>query len=356
MPPAEPDARPTISTVAAKAGVSISTVSRALRNNPLVSAVTREEIQRIAADVGYIPNPYISTLMSRLRSSKPIPYQASIALLDTLEKPDSWQKFIVQREFHEGATRQAAKLGYKLERFWAFAPGLTNKSLTRMLVNRGVHGILIPPFRDFSSKGTDIPLELEEFACVTVGCRILDPCFHFATNDQYFTGMLGHDRLIDLGYKRVGLAIPDYVECIVEQRFSSGFRNALERRGRSSARASILRYDREKGSGPFLEWYHAFKPDAICTIFPEIREWLASDGIEVPADVALASLDWNDQLTGWSGVNQESERVGAAAIDLLVQMLQRNELGPPKYPFGLTIEGTWVDGETAPRRVAVAKG
>lgn len=350
MQPTGPESRPTISTVAAKAGVSISTVSRALRNNPLVSAGTREEIQRIAASVGYVPNPYISTLMSHLRSSKPIPYQASIALLDTMEAPDSWKKFIVQKKFHEGAVDQATSLGYKLERFWAFAPGFSRKSLTRMMVNRGIRGIIIPPLRDFSSTGAEIPLDLEEFACVTVGCKVLDPCFHFATNDQYATGMLAHDRLLNLGYKRVGLAIPHYVECIVEQRFSAGFRNALERRGRTSPRASIFRYERENGAKLFLEWFHNYKPDAICTIFPEVGGWLKKENIHVPGEVALATLDWNEELGDWSGVDQESRRVGAAAIDVVVQMLQRNELGPPAHPFGLNIEGTWVDGKTAPRK------
>jgi DNA-binding LacI/PurR family transcriptional regulator len=185
---------------------------------------------------------------------------------------------------------------------------------------------------------------------VTVGCKVLDPCFHFATNDQYSTGMLAHDRLLDYGYKRVGFAIPHYVECIVEQRFSSGFRNALERRGRASSRASIFRYKREEGAKPFLEWFHTFKPDAICTIFPEVGVWLKKENICVPEDVAIATLDWNEDLRDWSGVDQESRRVGAAAIDVVVQMLQRNELGPPAHPFGLNIEGTWVDGKTAPRK------
>ena len=353
MQPPGPDARPTITTVATQAGVSISTVSRALHNNPLVSAKTRAEIHKIAASIGYVPNPYISTLMSHLRCSKPIPYQASIALLDSMETADSWKKFIVQKQFHEGAVEQATKLGYKLERFWVFAPGLSRTSLTRMMVSRGIRGILIPPFRDYSSTGADIPLELGEFACVTVGCKVQEPSFHFATNDQYATGMLAHDRLLDLGYNRVGLAIPHYVESIVEQRFSAGFRNALERRARTSPRASVFRYQREQGSKPFLEWFHSFKPDAICTIFTEVCEWLKKDRIKVPGDVALATLDWNKDLRDWSGVDQESRRVGAAAIDIVVQLLQRNELGPPPHPFGLNIEGTWMDGKTAPRKIPV---
>lgn len=46
----------TIKTIAAKAGVSTSTASRALNDNPRISAKTRRRIKKIAADLGYRPN------------------------------------------------------------------------------------------------------------------------------------------------------------------------------------------------------------------------------------------------------------------------------------------------------------
>lgn len=46
----------TIRDIAAKAGVSVSTASRALNNNPRISQATRERIQKLAAAEGYLPN------------------------------------------------------------------------------------------------------------------------------------------------------------------------------------------------------------------------------------------------------------------------------------------------------------
>lgn len=46
----------TIRDIAAKAGVSVSTASRALNNNPRISQATRERIQALAAAEGYRPN------------------------------------------------------------------------------------------------------------------------------------------------------------------------------------------------------------------------------------------------------------------------------------------------------------
>jgi LacI family transcriptional regulator len=48
--------RPTIYTIAEKAGVSIATVSRALNNSPRVSESTRAKILKIMEDVGYQPS------------------------------------------------------------------------------------------------------------------------------------------------------------------------------------------------------------------------------------------------------------------------------------------------------------
>ncbi len=51
--------------IARIAGVSSSTVSRALADSPLVSVQTRARIQRLAADAGYAVNPVARSLRSR---------------------------------------------------------------------------------------------------------------------------------------------------------------------------------------------------------------------------------------------------------------------------------------------------
>src|SRR5271170_6776137 len=54
-----------IKDIARIAGVSHSTVSRALQNSPLVQPDTREEIQRIARDVGYRASAVARGLVTR---------------------------------------------------------------------------------------------------------------------------------------------------------------------------------------------------------------------------------------------------------------------------------------------------
>ena len=54
--------RATIEDVAASAGVSVATVSRALRGLPNVASHTRERIERIASELDYRADPAASRL------------------------------------------------------------------------------------------------------------------------------------------------------------------------------------------------------------------------------------------------------------------------------------------------------
>lgn len=52
----------TIHDIARELGISASTVSRALNNNPRISAATRDKVQKMAASWGYLPNVMASSL------------------------------------------------------------------------------------------------------------------------------------------------------------------------------------------------------------------------------------------------------------------------------------------------------
>lgn len=60
----EQGAVPTIRDIAERAGVAISTVSRALSNPQRVNVRTRERIERIASELGYVPNTQARGLTS----------------------------------------------------------------------------------------------------------------------------------------------------------------------------------------------------------------------------------------------------------------------------------------------------
>ena len=59
------DSKPTINDVARIAEVSKKTVSRVINKSPLLSEKTRERVEKVIADIGYVPNPQARALALR---------------------------------------------------------------------------------------------------------------------------------------------------------------------------------------------------------------------------------------------------------------------------------------------------
>ncbi|MEL0253317.1 MAG: LacI family DNA-binding transcriptional regulator, partial [Novosphingobium sp.] len=59
------DGKPTINDVARLSGVSKKTVSRVINRSPLLNDATREKVEAVIADLGYVPNPQARALALR---------------------------------------------------------------------------------------------------------------------------------------------------------------------------------------------------------------------------------------------------------------------------------------------------
>ena len=63
------EAKPTINDVARIAGVSKKTVSRVINRSALLNEATREKVEAVIAELGYVPNPQARALALRSASS-----------------------------------------------------------------------------------------------------------------------------------------------------------------------------------------------------------------------------------------------------------------------------------------------
>lgn len=77
---------------------------------------------------------------------------------------------------------------------------------------------------------------------------------------------------------------------------------------------------------------------------------LANLGIRFPDDMAYATLNWHAGMPELAGINQNSHRIGAKAVDLLINQINLNEKGLPDIQTFTLICGSWVDGPFAPPR------
>src|SRR3954447_2900273 len=93
----------TLKDIANAAGVSLMTVSRALRKHASVSQETQTKIEAVAKELGYRPNPLISALMSYRRAGKAPHSHSVIAFVTSFATRDGWKARKIYQEFFQGA-------------------------------------------------------------------------------------------------------------------------------------------------------------------------------------------------------------------------------------------------------------
>jgi LacI family transcriptional regulator len=340
----------TMQKIADEAGVSRMAVSLALRNSPKISAQTRERIHEIANRLGYRPNPLVSALMTQLRDVRRVPRPTTLAFVTAFPTAEGWRRPGPFVDFFDGAKARAEALGYTLEEWWARKPGLSEERFSEILYNRNIHGLLIAPL---PAGGSTLQLHWPRFAAATIAFSLASPVIHRASNDQYHSILMAIEQLRARGYRRIGLAITEEQDVRVQRKWSAGY--LVDQQSlKPGDRVPSLLVSGQFGRA-FQEWFQEHRPDAVLTQESRCVEYLREIGWKVPGDVGVAHLALNESDTGFAGVNQNGQIVGASAIDLVDAQLRRNERGLPKSPKTVLIQGRWIDGPTVKTVASAAK-
>ena len=339
---AAPSASPTMHQIAERAGVGKATVSLALRDDPRLRPETRRRIQQLAAEMGYRTNATIANLMAQLRASRSSKYHATIGLLNASPDPEALSAGRPATEWITGCHDRADQLGYGLEPFWLHEPGVTPVRLATILESRNIRGLVIAGLLEPAGVPNLFDVLWRRFSFVALGHRPASPPLNYATNDHFATALQAVQRLSERGHRRIGLVISPDLDAAVERRYSAGFWAAHESLP-NCARVPAFAFNRFHEIR-FRAWQAEHRPDAILTLHEEIESWLHEVRFE---HIALAHLDHHDLLQAWSGMRQNHARAGAAAIDMLVGQLHRNEIGLPDSPKATFIQSTWVAAPAA---------
>lgn len=335
-----PPIRPTLQTIADAMGVSAMTVSLALRNSPRISVAKRKQIQAHAEKIGYQQNSFAASLVS-LRTQKHPKYQATLALLNCYASRAGWRQYANLTRMFEGVCTRAKELGYLVEEFWLNEPDMSVDRLRRTLVSRGIPGILMAfiPDRDWELHRLR-EFDFRGFACASLGWRLEEMNIHSCSNDQYHTGLLAAHKLIERGYRRIGLILNEGLDTAIEHRLRAGYTMAMQdlpKNCRPPAYAAAV-LNRES----FVQWIRKNRLDAILALPAGVHRWVLEEGWRIPEDIGFAYLDCITPADGLAGIDQKSELVGSAAVDMVVALLHRNESGIPPYQKSMLIRGEWV--------------
>jgi LacI family transcriptional regulator len=339
----------TIRDLAQAAGVAPSTVSRALNNDPHTNPETITRIKALAEKIGYTQNSTVSQLMAQLRHSRKARYVATIGMVNHCDPRKAWRKRSWWREsdaflrYWEGAKTQAESRGYELEEFFFDPQEISSKRFADILVNRGIRGLLLWPL--LYSLG-HLHLPWSSFATVTVGYALTKPRLSYAAADHYQIIAHALHQLHKLHYRRIGLIIDQGFDGYQGGRVLSCYARYKEKKQMEPfiVRPGIALSDTDRS---LCAWHKIYQPDVLMILSGTYLNRLHEIRPIVKKQTPYCSLNITSPQDPCTGMNANPEKVGAAAVDLIIEQLHSNLYGAPAVSKAVLIEGTWQRGSTA---------
>jgi LacI family transcriptional regulator len=342
--------RITLQDIADKLGVTKAAVSMALRNNSRISAERRKEIQRIASELGYEPDPFLSRL-SAYRAQKNVAQpEGVIAWLNHWNEPKSLRGFHEFDLYWRGAKEAARRLGYLLEEV-IWTKDRSAKEVEQELTARGVLGLLLPPHkRDVDWQDFD----WKRFSLVRFGLSVRKPDSNLVTSDHQRAMVMAVKKIHEVGYRRIGLIFSWEHDRSIGGNIYGGFIWASSLLGIQNP---IPPLDSETDGTEttavakrnLQTWLKRHKPDAILTTRPETMSLLRELGYRVPGDIAVAGTSVYDIPVN-AGIDQRPKAIGRVAAKMLIKQISLNERGELADPCRILVESRWKDGKTLPRK------
>jgi len=348
--------------IAKATGFSHSTVSLAMRGHHSIPTETRKRIEEAAKQLGYSIDPELSDLMKRYRSKTGPAYQATLAWLNTW--PDPKLLFRNYRNVWECACERAKELGYRLDSFDVKSEGIPPQRLSQILKARNIQGIILPP--QPRSK-THYRFNWEPFAVVAIGYSFYPTQFHTVTSELFRAAVIAMRHLRQLGYRRIGFIDHNLALGRTDYNYLGGYlveqlrldpADRLEPLIFKAPEPPIMLANRamvENLKKQVDRWIKENRPDCVLYHFPPVGEWIYELGYKVPEEIGLASLHAHKDDPSLSGIDQNAQRTGSMAVDMLTGLIQRREFGIPSIPSRHLVSCSWVPGKTLRNLLGSAK-
>ncbi len=312
-----------IKDIARLAGVSHTTVSRALNNKSRIRQETKEKILAIAKELGYRPNLIARSLV--MRRSKTLGL-----VITNISNP-------FYTELAQGIEKTAARLGYNIILCSTQSNISIEKQYIEMLRSKGVDGII------FSSAHIEDPnivaLAEERFPIILVNRRTYHPLvkerIDYIGVDNILGGYVAVEHLIRLGHERIGVIGGSSESSVGIERLEGG-KKALQNYGLKQTEeyfieGNFLKTSGYEGGKRFLDMPK--KPTAVFAtndyMALGVYQAFLETGLRIPEDIAL--VGFNDiEFIAMKGIElttigQKKFEMGAIAVERLVERIEKGD-------------------------------
>lgn len=275
--------KPTINDIARLAGVSKKTVSRVINRSPLLHEETRERVETVIRETGYVPNPQARALA--------LGRNFLIGLIH--DNPNAQMILNMQQGILEALHGTDFEL---LVRPVDRGSATMLDDVRSFLVRQRLYGVIIlPPI----SENNHLARLCDDIGCryVRMGSAILDDSDHMVASNDRDAVAEATRYLIQQGHKRIGLvAGPHGFRSARERR--EGFESALAEAGIKLPRSLVAdgQYTFESGIAATYSLLDLSpRPTAIFACNDEMAAGVLyaarERGLGVPQDLSIVGFD-----------------------------------------------------------------
>lgn len=311
----------TIKDVAKAAGVSYSTVSRALSGSPEISAQTREKIVALCKEMNYTTNTVARAMV--MKSTKLLGL-----ILTDISNP-----FMSELAYH--IDRQARARGYNIILCNSGRNLDLERELFELMIGRKVDGVILLPSETASYESLK-PL-LSRMPTIFVGENLREAPESYVAVDNYRGAYLGMEYLYSLGHREI-LYFGRRRGSSTHQLRSDGYLSACEQFGlaprfvNNSFMSTSIKYGYQLAKQLFAQTmdYSAIFA-ATDTNALGIMQAAEEFGIRIPDDLSLLGFD-NIRDSGLPRINlttveQPKKLLASMAVDSLIDKIQNEMSG-----------------------------
>ena len=344
--------RITIRDVAALAGVSVSTVSYVLHDNPLINVETRRRVQDAIATLGYRPNTTARNL--KASETRLIGY-AWHKVQDPVQR-----NHVLDRFLYEMAQAAEGKDYHVL----TFAPADAREAegYTDLIRTSRVDGFVLSDTTYHDPRIRRLQDLRIPFACF--GRANPEWEFPYADDDGHRGVGLVVEHLLAQGHSDIAMLSWPEGNVVGDNR-AQGYRDALAAAGLGARAGRLVRTPNDVAhAAQAAEAVLANRPRPtaiVCAtdiIALGVRMYLEGSGLRIGANVAVAGYDDTPVAAalGLTSVHQHIESIAQAVVDLLVGEIggrppaEQHVLVEPRLIVRASSAGALVRPERAPRR------
>jgi LacI family transcriptional regulator len=321
--------------IAARVGVSIMTVSKALRDEPDVSAATRTRIKLVADQMGYVPDSTARGL--RTRSTKLF----GLVISATTNPIFARTVYAIEERAYE--------LGYDVLLAQTLNLPEREEVCVRRLLSRRVNGLFISPvyrlepeariYRELRARQTPVVLlgPPSPFCAGFAGVQI----------EELGASYLVTQHLLKLGHRKIAFLTGPPATPWARERFD-GYRRALREAGMEVDDWRVFQAGStiEDGTKAALQMANE-KSDA--TAIQAVNDLVAigcastllDQHVRIPQDLSIAGfgnvLMAEHFRVPLTTVRQPKFRLGTAAVDTMMQLLAGQRPDPRRLPAELVV-------------------